>query len=641
VTTASPAKRDAAIAAALFAILTIVWTWPVAFHLTRKLPGDLGDPLLNTWILAWDATHFGRGWWNANIFYPHPLALAYSEHLAAQAAQALPLYWATGNAILCYNVIFLSTFVLSGLGMFLLARELTGSREAAFVAGLAYAFAPYRVASLPHIQVLSSAWMPFVLFGFRRFFETGRRRSLAGAAAAWILQNLSCGYYLLFFSPFAALYLAWELTTRRLWRSAKTMVLLVTVLTIVALGTLPFLLPYLALRGLGFNPRSLVETRNFSADVLGYLTADVNVRVWGSIVRAWPKAEGALFPGFTVASLAAIASFGSLWRDERRRRSTAILDAAVVVVAAVIAALLFGWTIRLPILKITSLSRALVIAAAAGTVLLAGSRGYRARAAAWVASPAGAFALLTLFAVAMSFGPDIRARDRVVLDPNVYAFFYRFVPGFVGLRVPARYGMLVALGLSVLAAFGLSSLAVRQRSVGARRAMIAAAALAVLVESFAAPLPMSQNDTGYRRPNLAALPDLSADPPPVYDYVATLAPGTAIVELPLGEPAFDVRYMYYSTRHWRPLVNGYTGGQPADYELLDRMLQDLFTRPDRAWSALSASAASHAIVHESYYAAERGRRVSEWLQQNGAKEVASFGPDRVFELPAGTTRRLY
>jgi hypothetical protein len=142
--------------------------------MAHDLPGDYGDPLLSTWILAWDATHFGRGWWNANIFYPHPLALAYSEHSAAQAVQILPVYWLSGNPILCYNLLFLSTFVLSGIGAFLLARDITGDAAAATVAGIAFAFAPYRVASIPHLHVLSSAWMPFTLYGFRRYFETSR-----------------------------------------------------------------------------------------------------------------------------------------------------------------------------------------------------------------------------------------------------------------------------------------------------------------------------------------------------------------------------------------------------------------------------------------------------------------------------------
>src|SRR5919109_5046463 len=113
-------RRDTLVAAAAFAALTLVFTWPLALGLTRDVPSDFGDPLLNAWILAWDATHLGRGLWNANIFHPHPLALAYSEHLLPQAIQILPLYTLTKNPVLCYNVIFLSTFALSGLGMFLL-----------------------------------------------------------------------------------------------------------------------------------------------------------------------------------------------------------------------------------------------------------------------------------------------------------------------------------------------------------------------------------------------------------------------------------------------------------------------------------------------------------------------------------------
>src|SRR5262245_33896274 len=232
-------------------------TWPLAPRMTTDIAADLGDPLLNAWILAWDVTHLGRGWWNANIFYPHPYALAYSEHLLAQAIQVAPLYVLTSNPILCYNVIFLSTFALSGLGMFLFARELTGNPTAAFVAGLAYAFAPYRFSYLSHVQVLSSAWMPFALYGFRRYFETRRLVPLAGAAAAWLLQNLSCGYYLLYFSPVLVLYIAWEMTTRRLWRDSTTLVRIGAACVVVGLLNVPFLLPYLRLRDLGFSARSL------------------------------------------------------------------------------------------------------------------------------------------------------------------------------------------------------------------------------------------------------------------------------------------------------------------------------------------------------------------------------------------------
>ena len=90
--------------------------------------------------------------------------------------QILPVYHLTGNLILSYNLLFLSSFVLSGLGMYLLVRELLGERpgvtQAAFVAGLIFAFVPIRIAQVAHIQSVSSQWMPLALYGFRRFIVT-------------------------------------------------------------------------------------------------------------------------------------------------------------------------------------------------------------------------------------------------------------------------------------------------------------------------------------------------------------------------------------------------------------------------------------------------------------------------------------
>ena len=146
------------------------------------MPGDLGDSLLNMWILGWGAEHVPRlltgsiGWsefWNANIFHPDPLALALSEHLFGQVLQILPVYWLTGNIILCYNLLFISTFALSAFGTYLLVRDLTGDKRAAFIAGLVYGFLPYRIASVPHVQVMSSQWMPFALYGLNRFVDDG------------------------------------------------------------------------------------------------------------------------------------------------------------------------------------------------------------------------------------------------------------------------------------------------------------------------------------------------------------------------------------------------------------------------------------------------------------------------------------
>lgn len=651
--------RRALFAALAYAALTIALTWPLARQLTRSVPSDFGDPLLNSWIVSWDAHHLLRalggdpgapaGYWHANIYYPHPYALAYSEHLTAQALQILPVYAITRNPLLCYNLLFLSTFVVSGLGMFLFARELTSSTAAAFVAGLAYAFAPYRFGAIPHLQVLSSAWMPFVLFGFRRFFATGRGAPLAGATAAWIAQNLSCSYYLIFFSPVVALYLAWEVSARRLWTDWRTLARLFIAGGAVVLATLPFVIPYFRLRQLGFMPRSLDETDHFAADVYGYLTADANLRVWGGIMRAWPKAEGWLFPGLTIAALSAIA-IAAAWSDARlKARAThgeddarqivtiargfsRALGFALLAASVVAVAILFGWSLHLPFLRITRFDRALLIVVSLAAIFLAVSPPARTTARSFMASPVGILAALTLFAVAMSFGPHIHSRGRLIDEENVYALFYDHVPGFDGLRVPARFGMIVALGLAALAAYGTAFIERRRR--GGLLTLVAGAL--IVVESTAVPLPLNGNDTNYRQQDLVALPATvatGAATPPVYGFVAQLPASAVILELPFGEVAFEARYIFYSTAHWRRLVNGYSGGAPVEYGLLAEALRDLRRSPDRAWQALARSGATHAIVHEASYADGRGAEVGDWLRRHGARELASFGADRVFTLP--------
>jgi uncharacterized membrane protein YfhO len=245
-------------ALAAYLVIAVVMTWPLTRGLARNVAWDLGDSLLNMWILAWDGEqlraitggNFTRvpHFFDANIFYPAPLSLAYSEHLIAQAVQVFPVYAVTRNPILCYNLLFLSTFVLSGFGTYLLVRQLTGNALAAFVAGLLFAFAPYRIPQSSHLQVLSSQWMPFALYGVRRYFDTRRLRALMCGALALIAENLSCGYYLLYFSPIAAGYVFWEMAQRRLFRDRKAWKHVALAAAVVVLATLPFVVPYAELR---------------------------------------------------------------------------------------------------------------------------------------------------------------------------------------------------------------------------------------------------------------------------------------------------------------------------------------------------------------------------------------------------------
>ena len=94
--TAIARRRDTLLAAAAYLALTVVMTWPIARGLAHDVPADLGDSLLNMWIMAWvadgavamahGAMSFGD-LWNANIFHPSTLTLTLSEHLVPLALQ--------------------------------------------------------------------------------------------------------------------------------------------------------------------------------------------------------------------------------------------------------------------------------------------------------------------------------------------------------------------------------------------------------------------------------------------------------------------------------------------------------------------------------------------------------------------------
>ena len=459
----------------LYTLLSFVLTWPLVLGLGSDVPGDFGDSLLNMWILGWGAEHAPAlltgsiGWtqfWNANIFHPDPLALALSEHLFGQVLQILPVYWLTGNIILCYNLLFISTFALSAFGTYLLVRDLTGDKRAAFIAGLVYGFLPYRIASVPHLQVMSSQWMPFALYGLNRFVTTGSKKALVGGTASLVMQNWSCGYYLLYFAPFVPLFIVHRMWTQEKLKDVRIWASLAGAAVATLVLTLPFLFPYQEAKQLFGIERPFGEVVQFSANVWSYVTASENLKLFGKMLRFYPHGEGETFLGFMPWLLALIALSSLLWHrsDEKevlrasvppwRTYVTAFLLLAVITqLIAVMSVVLFGgfdfWFIsaRTP----QRLIMQFVIALA---LLLGVSPQARIEGARMVRSPIFFALTATVLAIWLSLGPLPYAGESRVSGFGLYGLLYDYVPGFNGVRVPARYAMIAGLFLAILAGYG-------------------------------------------------------------------------------------------------------------------------------------------------------------------------------------------
>jgi hypothetical protein len=248
-----------------FGLLTLLLTYPLSLHLAEALQ-DTSDSLLNLWIINWQAHQLLTSplqLFDTNIFYPYPNTLAYSEILFPNVLLSVPVFVLTDNPILTYNLMFLLSFVLSAFGLYLLAYRLSGNRCAAFIAGLVFAFSPYRAGHLGQLQLLTMQWMPLTLLYLDRYL--GRRKIKDGLlfSAFFIAQCLSSFYYAFYMVLAVGLYLLYYF---RLWqRISLSLILELAFLGgLIAILVIPFALPYFQVnRDLGME-RTLSELVAFS-----------------------------------------------------------------------------------------------------------------------------------------------------------------------------------------------------------------------------------------------------------------------------------------------------------------------------------------------------------------------------------------
>ena len=335
---AKPTRRAGWIAGSLavFVILAVAHTWPLASAPRTLSRNDNADTVVHEWILAWvshQAVHDPIHLFDANIFYPERYTLAYSDPLIVESAMAAPLLWMGASPVLAYNIVLIAGFALTGWVTSLVVARWTGSLVAGLVSGSLVAFNAFTLTRLPQIQDQHLEFFPLVLVALDRLLaRPGARRAL-DLTGSYVLQALTGQYFLVFT---AISIVAATMVRPREWMGARGRRFLLWA-ALSACAAIVLLLPvlwpyYLVSRDQGLN-RSLEETAGYSAHLSSYLATGGRLHfAWWS--RRFFESD-ALFPGVAALGLTGLAIGSGVALEDRRARMA-------VAIGVVAAALSFG-----------------------------------------------------------------------------------------------------------------------------------------------------------------------------------------------------------------------------------------------------------------------------------------------------------
>jgi hypothetical protein len=542
-------------------VLALLFTYPLLLSLGTAV-NDPVDPMLNTWILAWNhhalITHPAE-LLNANIFYPYAHTLLYSETLLLPSLILFPLAVAVDNPLLTYNLLVLLGLTSTGMSGYLLGSWLFRNRWAGLVVGIVLAFNSYTLTVLPKAQLLQFTWLPLALLYTGKILVRPQRRSTLLLALFLAAQFYTVVYYGLF--GFLAVGLAggvgwllypFENRVRR-WR---TLVLLAASGSVALLLCLPLAIPYVQLSQRQGLVRTLADAWPFAASLEMWRTPPPNSLVYGwlhsgDLPRVGFYPVESLFPGVLLLLLA-LAGMILWWQrggaearmrggEEAKRRRGAEAKRRGGEEAE------FPPSIGGPggrggrenhshVSRTTHHASRITHHVSRFTHHAPRSTLY-------------AFLLGIAFFFVLSLGPYLQVTS---LQPDFsqvlpYAWLHERLPGFTALRAPARFAIFVFLGLAIAAGYLFTRIGWRW--------LQATLVVLLLVESFSWPA------SGLYAPTVAA------DRRSFYEFLAA-QPETIYLELPVYSPVFDPKVehwlegQYESLFHWQRTPTGYSGFMP-------------------------------------------------------------------------------
>jgi hypothetical protein len=288
-------------------------TYPLVFRLGSHYVGTGGDLLIFPWNDWWCRKCLLEGcnpFFTTWLFHPQGVSLVYHNFAWLNTAMWLPLSPLIGS-IAAHNVIFLFNLALGGIGMHLLARYLTKDHQAAWVAGLLFAFWPVRMSHYNHPNMISVGWVPlFFLFLIRTVREQPKWKFALLAALFLALTGLARWLHLLFTGGMAVAYLVYSLLFERRYWDRRTVIALALAFGLAVMLVAPLLSPLMLAQITGDEQTEDVFSTDpdlYSTDLISYFVPDRShplFQAW--LGDLWGRMRRGAYLGYGALALAAV-----------------------------------------------------------------------------------------------------------------------------------------------------------------------------------------------------------------------------------------------------------------------------------------------------------------------------------------------
>jgi hypothetical protein len=597
---------------AIFCLFTATLTWPYVTRL-RDAVVDPGDPYLVSWVLWWDyhqtftdPLHL----FHSNLFYPLRYTLAFSEHCYGISIFFFPLYALGMRPLTVHAIAMFFGFATCGYGAFRLVRTLTGSNGSAWIAGIIFAFVPFRFGLMSQLPYLWSMWIPLVFEALVLFSRERTKKRAVWLGVAFFMSGITTiSWFSLSLVPLAVS-TAILLTRHNTWRDRDFWRRGALALGVASVALLPFMLPYFIAARLYDFKRSIDEVKSWSAWPIHWLAAEPRNKLWHGMGDNLPDAARfRLFPGLLSIMLSLAALFRSQISDFRSEISDPVRSEISDLRSQ-------RWVRRLDVIALVALVVSIPAIGYDRTPALHGVYNYLTSEV-----PLSVLAIAVIARLCLVYPSFLRRGENSNLIETLRSdrrsdafwigiactiigfcyslgwnfFFYRIlydvVPLFKSMRVVVRGSMIAYLGLAILAALGAKRLAevIAQKKPRLRESVVfAGLAVLLLLEFNAARLQFMRGDV---------FPD------GVTIRLRDTPMRGGVVVLPANEHV-NHRHVLRSADHMKPMIVGISGFS-SPYETAVEVATVAGPIPNSFLEFLESVPASYVVVENNLIEPQR------------------------------------